>query len=574
MPPDSVTLETTTTAGRSWRRPIAAVLLASACAGLYWGWQLHWFLTDDAYIAFRYISNRRLGFGYTWNAPPFVPVEGYTSLGWVMLLDGVWSIFGVEPPDAANAISLAMAMGSLGLTTWATYRLCQAHRTERSWPYLLAALLLALISQRTFLIWASSGLETALFNLLFQAFILVGLSYPVRDVRSARRFAFGQCALASAVTLTRPDGLVVVAAALAILVALALGRRLPASALAACASPLLVVAAQLAYRLHTYGGPLPNTYTAKVVAAWPEAGLRYGAAFVLEYAYYLAVPLWSFGLYHSLRALARDVHGAHGAHADRTEQRRSLATRTSVRALCLAAAGAKLGFDLCIAGGDHFEYRTLSWLVPLALLALAHGLLALTRRTAVVVLAIGVFAASSAILPWTHFLQTRDREVWPVEPRVLPVAPHVPAPLRPIAERFDALQAWLLPRGVGIRHYEHRAFWFHQLREYPSRETGARLCAEHENPVSALATIGVAGWTLARCHILDLRGLTDRVIARAPLAGGPEYLGHDRRPPPEYVRAFKPNVLVQAGRVVFLPRPSPLTDDEITRIEEIYGDPR
>src|SRR5450759_4997812 len=82
------------------------VILLAAGAGLYAGWRVFWFLTDDAYIAFRYVSNSHLGYGYVWNAPPFRPVEGYTSFLWVALLDVVWRISGVEPPAAANYISL------------------------------------------------------------------------------------------------------------------------------------------------------------------------------------------------------------------------------------------------------------------------------------------------------------------------------------------------------------------------------------------------------------------------------------------------------------------------------------
>src|SRR5258708_25938771 len=74
--------------------------------GLYVGWRAFWFLTDDAFIAFRYVSNSRLGYGYVWNAPPFRPVEGYTSFLWVVLLDVVWRVTGSDPPSAANHLSL------------------------------------------------------------------------------------------------------------------------------------------------------------------------------------------------------------------------------------------------------------------------------------------------------------------------------------------------------------------------------------------------------------------------------------------------------------------------------------
>ncbi len=71
-----------------------SALLVAATASLIWGWRLFWFLTDDAFISFRYVSNSLAGHGYVWNAPPFRPVEGYTSFLWVALLDLVWRLFG------------------------------------------------------------------------------------------------------------------------------------------------------------------------------------------------------------------------------------------------------------------------------------------------------------------------------------------------------------------------------------------------------------------------------------------------------------------------------------------------
>ena len=67
---------------------LAFMLFLIALGGLLIGWQTFWFLCDDAYIAFRYVSNSQFGWGYTWNPPPFRPVEGYTSFLWVVLLAG------------------------------------------------------------------------------------------------------------------------------------------------------------------------------------------------------------------------------------------------------------------------------------------------------------------------------------------------------------------------------------------------------------------------------------------------------------------------------------------------------
>lgn len=63
----------------------------------------------NAYIAFRYVSNSLAGHGYVRNPPLFRPVEGCTSFLWVLLLDGVWRDFAIEPPVSANYLALLFA---------------------------------------------------------------------------------------------------------------------------------------------------------------------------------------------------------------------------------------------------------------------------------------------------------------------------------------------------------------------------------------------------------------------------------------------------------------------------------
>src|SRR5574341_796899 len=85
---------------------IATFIVVAAAVALYFGWREFWFLTDDAFIAYRYVSNSLHGYGYVWNPEPFRPVEGYTSFLYLVILEAVWHLFGKEPPDSANYISL------------------------------------------------------------------------------------------------------------------------------------------------------------------------------------------------------------------------------------------------------------------------------------------------------------------------------------------------------------------------------------------------------------------------------------------------------------------------------------
>jgi arabinofuranosyltransferase len=226
---------------------------------------------------------------------------------------------------------------------------------------------------------------------------------------------------------------------------------------------------------------------------------------------------------------------------------------------------------MLIAGGDHFEYRTLSFWVPLIALGFLDGALILTGRP---VRAAGIgllFCGVSAIIPWTIYARTATSSEWPPDPPVEPIASHIPAPLRPIGQAFDALQTWLVQRGIGTRHQEHRAFWWRLGSELPSRDTGMRVCSASQRPVAALPNVGMAGWVLATCDVIDLRGLSDYVIARsAPPTAARRYLGHERRAPPGYMERFRPNVVVNDKRIFVRPRIEPLVDAEIRAAEATY----
>jgi arabinofuranosyltransferase len=242
-------------------RILLPLVLIAAGIGLYAGWRLFWFLTDDAYIAFRYVSNSVLGYGYVWNPPPFRHVEGYTRFLWVILLDGVWRVLGIEPPVSANWMALIFS----GLTLFVGIAMTlQMRWHERLRPYrvgFLALVLFGTLTNRTFLAWTSSGLETAMFNF----FILLWLYAAVFLLPSTRPgWVLTISTASAAIALTRPDGyLYLVAAAFMMGITFLkkkdkLGFRWFLAML-----PMLAPVAHILWRKHFYGEWLPNTYHAK-----------------------------------------------------------------------------------------------------------------------------------------------------------------------------------------------------------------------------------------------------------------------------------------------------------------------
>lgn len=538
----------------------ALVVLAGAM-GLFYGWQAFWFLTDDAFIAFRYVSNSMLDRGYVWNPAPFQPVEGYTSFLWVLLMDGVWRLTGMEPPESSNLLSLLFSVGTLVLSALAMWRIASAGRMAKWRNGFVALLVLFMVSNRTFLAWSSSGLETGMFTFMLVAWVYVLLC--VR--RPVVRMLLGGFASAL-LTLSRPDGLLFCAALVAVVVVecLRASSRREALKLAVLGiSPLALVAVHLAWRKSFYGEWLPNTYYAKVSGASPKSGLLYFASFVLEYAVWVPLAVLAWWAVAKVRPIASAAAATRGASAWMTRVKEH-----GVPFVVVATVVAQFAYYTLIVGGDHFEYRVYNHLVPLVFLGTVWLLGGLDLRPAASLGIAGLFLALSLPVPWTHRALTKDldtrRATYVMR---VPVAPSFPAPLRWYARAFDGIQETLIVGHVCMRHQEHKVFWRVQERQYPSRAEGARIPAE-SYPVHPAYSVGVPAWTLPNVSIIDRFGLNDYTIARTPLPDdAPRLMAHSHFPPEGYVESFQPNVVVRDGRAIVVGRAAPMTAEEIERIE-------
>ena len=91
------------------RRP-KAIHVVVALSFVPWlvllGWlaSVAWFITDDAFISFRYARNLLEGHGLVFNPGEYV--EGYTNFLWVLELAAIWGLLGIRPEDAAQWLSV------------------------------------------------------------------------------------------------------------------------------------------------------------------------------------------------------------------------------------------------------------------------------------------------------------------------------------------------------------------------------------------------------------------------------------------------------------------------------------
>lgn len=544
MPPVPRTLQ---------RYAVPGLILLAALAGLYAGWRVFWFLTDDAYIAFRYISNAQLGYGYVWNAPPFKPVEGYTSFLWVVLLDVVWRVTGLEPPAAANGVALVFAAGTLLLTAAFVLRLKLGPALARWRPALLALVLAGVLSNRTFLAWTSSGLETAMFNFWLTAWVFVAAGVKPGSGRWLTLLA----ALAMLMELTRPDGLLFLAATL-VLIAAGAWQRVRAGAFRPSfllvLSPFALTLAHLLWRQATYGAWLPNTYAAKYVGPWPESGARYLLSFIIEYSWWFWLALAAvFGV-----GLA--VRQARGLPALARRWLAAPLDQTLAQVVVLGALAGHFGYYTILIGGDHFEYRVYSHLVPLLWVSGVWLLNALALRPGWALGLAALSLAASLPIPWTHWAlsqrYTTRLETWAMR---LPVAPHFPAPVRPYVQVFDDLQDWLILHAVGVRHQEHKLFIASQLASLPPRAAGLLLSPAAE-AVRIEGAVGAIAWVLPTTAIIDAHGLNDLVIAQHPVdPAAPRLMAHDRIAPDGYLACLQANAIAPISKFIIAQRSARLS---------------
>ena len=508
------------------RTLLAACAFASLLGLLAAMAEFAWFLTDDAYISFRYARNLIEGHGLVFN--PGERVEGYSNFLWVLELAALWAVFGLRPEHAAPWLSVACTAGTLAALWW---HAAHAPGLERRWLTAWTATAL-LCTSATFAVWTSGGgLETRQFT------FLVTLAFALAACRPDRERALLAASLAlAAACLTRPEGPLFAFAAVGWLL---VQRRIDAgcwrpavrSALVLAGPCAAVAAAHYLWRYGYYGEWLPNTYYAKHVRPWYEMGWRYLASGALETGLYLWLPL------------------AGGAAVAAWRRRRSLAF-----VLPLGCVAAHMLY-LARVGGDHFELRPMDVYWPLLALPAAMALVQLGAAAARLVPRVPAPAWTLVLLaPVLAYAGAMQAALLVEGSRVkgfgnsphITIGPHSPTlalPGMPVLNRWaERLRGEMTQRLVGLRSARHGVYARRQLHRWaPWAALGRGTIPSDATVVKG--AIGIYGYYLPDLRIVDKHGLTDAVTARAP-TGTPNQrrlMAHDRRPPPGYLEARKVN---------------------------------
>jgi len=486
-----------------------------------------WFVTDDAYISFRYAANWADGMGLRYNLGEHVAVEGFSNFLWVCVTASLLKL-GLDPVTWVPAVS---ALAGFALTGLVYFSLRQHFALNRQ---LSALTVCALGCCAPFAVWSTGGLETMSFTLLLFLVVRAILLRP----GSASGVQAGAFGLLTA--LSRPEGIYWV------LLVLALGwssrrQRGESTQLGASLGILLTgFAVYTAWRLSAFEHALPTSATAKLSAGIGVdrlvRGFRYvSMQFLTTLSLFMIVPAaWE-------------------------------ALRPGRRTLALPLLALALGFPVwaILVSGDFMAFGR--FLVPgLPYLALLSGL-ALARlvgpngeRRALGVL-LALFVAGLGVLP-----------AWGLYP--VPLSVREPLDFRPHLEGYRS----------------ESAYWSQQSTETQRWAERGKALAQFAEPGDSIAisAIGAVGY-YSRLFVYDRVGLVTREVAElAPEGDAREHTpGHDnpvevqwflnRGERPTFILANflevaeKADLLAKVGRAEQLMRTSGLRKFYVLDIREV-----
>ncbi len=448
------------------------------------------FVSDDAYITFRYSDNWAKGLGFVFNPGVQPPVEGYSEFLWAFLM-GVGIKVGISPVWFSQSLSILAAVAlAVG---WVHY----CSRMIANGPIALCGGGLFLGCLPPLGVWATGGMATMPFcAAVFWLFTLTWLP----DVQG-RTWKVG--ALAVLVVLLRADGAWWVAwvlgpACIGSIAGAHSGEQsqrlkplLSAVGISLCAWGL-----HLLWRHGFYGDWMPNTARAKVGISMraSERGYNYLMHFLLVFP----------GVFLAFVSLA----------SARCWRERHLG----------AALGVILGTGLhvILTGGDFMAFGRFTLpALPFVALLLCAGLSGLEEQGSPVGAGIYTLVCCALVVP-----PALDADIFPVRWRTAFGFRHnTPAAL----ERSE----W----GQWFRMRE-------QASEWVDLGKALKLVAEPGDSVVTGAVGGVGFYS--GLTVYDRNGLVTREVAlRAPLpqATSP---GHDKTVPPEFFNRYKPTFLASA----------------------------
>ena len=271
------------------------------------------FVQDDAFISFRYVQNFVDGNGLVFNIGE--RVEGYTNLLWVLILS-VFVLFKINIQSISQILSVLSGV----IVIFMTFKLSELFEIKNDVKSVRKARTdddkatlnyfdlipsVMLVFTGSFIFWAISGMETA----MFISFCLAGLFFYIKSAQNKSdttvNYKFPFFILLA--TLTRPEGLYFFGLIMIHRIFFAF-RDHKSEALKILFSKnnilsyavyVIPVILYFAVRYSYYGYLFPNTYYAKtgMSGAYLNSGIEYFTKFLTSYLLYGIILIAPFYLF-------------------------------------------------------------------------------------------------------------------------------------------------------------------------------------------------------------------------------------------------------------------------------------
>jgi arabinofuranosyltransferase len=438
------------------RIAFATLLCAAVCAMV---WRFAW-VSEDAFITFRYVANTVAGHGAVFNLGE--PVQGYTHPLWFLVL----VVGHVFIPDL-YWLAIAMGMALTAITQlYLAFRLLQMGGHTIHGGLLAGVASVLLVSSGSWLSFQTGGLENALSHLLI---VMLVIELVTKGIKRP----FSVSLLGALLVTNRPD----LALLLVPLSLLLLPRLRDRRALAAIAMGALPLMMWVAFALVYYGDIIPNTARAKVgIFATPAVAMGQGATYLKDWLIHEPLPALSTLV---LLTLA------------------SFKARTAASRALVAGIWLQLGYVVWV-GGDFMRGR---FLLAIFVASVTMGLSLLVREAKVR----GVPARWSAMaLALVVLLALVSRSLVPAPPLAVPAS-----------GIFDERSFY---PGYQLAHYREVGSVESPFLDLPVMARQLRAYAKACGPFAIHTTNpGTIGFLSGpEVTFIDLQGLTDATVARLP----------------------------------------------------------
>lgn len=469
----------------------------------------YYFLSNDAFVSFRYVSNAVDGYGFVYNRPPFIPVNGYTSWLWLILLRGMWYI-GIIPPHSANLLSFSCSICCLYIAFCFIRRMTITGDLRQHNLIIYLLLCLILLFNKTFLAFFWSGTETALFNL-----IVLEWTY---HATAQNRKPIILSGLSILLAICRLDGIIF---SLFTFILLIQGIFRTKKYIAKTIIALMMFGILYLFYIYqekTYNSGIPNSFIAQYQKNFPDFCSTYLYSIFIEYAYYFWLPFFC------------------GWFGFKILRKKYLSLIFPIE-LCLFFV-CYIIFYACFWGADSVGYKPYSFftiLIPIGMMKIITE--NITARTRFVIITTLIYLTIGTAIPFSHANQISNITKHKFLIYVPLNAEHIHWNTF-FAQKWNSLQKDLISQGAALRLKELQLRHRGLEKSLPSRTTGKQILPEY-NRLFIWELVGQVGWIMPYVNIIDKSGQNDIFYAHAPFKSKKtRLLGFEKNLTPGYTSCF------------------------------------